>query len=269
MTLARICTLPGLDWGRGRLRERWGTRLPHHPRHAESGSDSQSPSAAPEHTTQHEVEPCTDSRGPAPATPVYQRGLASPGPEACPAASSFGPEAKRKDWRAGGGGTWRFYTFWGLRLPPLPLPPQIFSSSSPASSALPCGAGRRAGEGGRCTLRTPQGWLPLPRDSSKRRSRAASPPPSGAPRPPLAPRSPARPSQRKAAGAPRLYAGWRQSITLRACQGADAAGPRRGGGRPPRAGRSWRTRTLPQVEQRARCWHYSPVYKNKPLSILP
>ena len=55
-----------------------------------------SPSAAPEHTTQHEVEPCTDSRGPAPATPVYQRGLASPRPEACPAASSFGPEAKRR-----------------------------------------------------------------------------------------------------------------------------------------------------------------------------
>lgn len=36
MTLARICTLPGLNWGRGRLRERWGTRLPHPPRHAES-----------------------------------------------------------------------------------------------------------------------------------------------------------------------------------------------------------------------------------------
>ena len=67
-------------------------------------------------------------------------------------------------------------------------------------------AGRRAGEGGRYPLRTPQGWLPLPIDSSKRRSRAASPPPNGGALPPLAPRSPARPSQRKAAGAPRLQA---------------------------------------------------------------
>lgn len=205
MTLARICTLPGLNWGRGRLRERWGTRLPHPPRHAES--DGKRLSRVPQRrlSTQpntrwspaqtHEVRrlPPRFIRGGSP--------LPGPRPARPPPLSVL---KQKEDWRAGGSGTWRFYTFWGLRLPPLPLPPQIFSSSSPASSALPCGAGRRAGEGGRCLLRTPQGWLPLPRGSSKRRSRAASPPPSGAARPPLAPRSPARPSQRKAAGGPRL-----------------------------------------------------------------
>lgn len=58
MTLARICTLPGLDWGRGRLREREVLVSPTLPgTQSRTGSDSQESLSGAEHTTQHEVEP--------------------------------------------------------------------------------------------------------------------------------------------------------------------------------------------------------------------
>lgn len=88
------------------------------------------------------------------------------------------PHRRKEILRGGARGTWRFYTFWGLRLPRPPLPLRgLFFSSSLASSAFPGKVDRAAGEGGRAP---PQLRLPPARDRSggptPRRPGPGSPP---------------------------------------------------------------------------------------------
>lgn len=149
--------------------------------------------------TQNLAESCAQQ-------PAFSAGarLPSPSPGAPARLLLLWAPSKGGETERGGGDTWRFYTFWGLRPPPRPLPPQgIFSSSSPASSALPGRAARGAGVGGRCLPETPQCWQPAPRHSSKRRSRAASPRHSGPARPQPAAGSPPRPPLLAAEGTAR------------------------------------------------------------------
>lgn len=140
------------------------------------------------------------------------------------------PHRRKEILRGGARGTWRFYTFWGPRLPRPPLPLRgLFFSSSLASSAFPGKVDRAAGEGGRAP---PQLRLPPARDRSggPRRDPAAARPwvSSSGPAWHSAALSPAVPRLGRSRGRERRQRGTSSSLEEQAAQSdpeADDRGP--------------------------------------------
>lgn len=152
MTLARICTLPGLDWGGGGLENRRYSSPPPSPGtwRSDRRSDSQGSLSGAEHTTQHGGARQTHAVRRLPP-PVYQRARLSPAREPGPARLLFRSWSKKKRLKGGGADCLEILHF-------LRPPSSTAAAATPGRFSLllhrhlpPSPAGR-AGEPGRGSL---------------------------------------------------------------------------------------------------------------------